>query len=426
MKKVNILLVLLVLVLPLVSAININIKSNYLQGETLLGTIEGNFLTPLTQENFYFYSDRSQIPLIFDVVKIQDKYYFYALLPVEERNYTLLIKDANYFENGRENKGDLEKNFSVLGNVTDFSVSPGFLVIKNESTLTVKSLNSVLSVSAKLLNSSQTLNVPAGQEKKLLFSASGIKNFTLAEIEISALNTKYLIPVAIISQSNPTSENITETEKFRFSRDRLNYSVYEKNETIFKIYLENLNNIVIKNIKINFSGELEDVITLNPDSIDELKENDHKEIEIRINAPIAKRYYGKISASAGNFSTETYLTINSFTKNETLPPQPSPYPEKQSCSDLNGILCLSDTKCSGIIQDSSDGDCCIGTCEKATSYIGHIIGIIIILIVAGGLFFLWRRSKKGKITSLDVLKKREASFEDKIQNREIRGNLTKS
>lgn len=41
-------------------------------------------------------------------------------------------------------------------------------------------------------------------------------------------------------------------------------------------------------------------------------------------------------------------------------------PETQSCSALNGIVCLSGEVCSGSTQKSSDGTCCLGTCGPAS------------------------------------------------------------
>lgn len=232
MKRAVILLIILIIPLILainVSAINLNMKENIKPGETLQAEIEGNFLSPLTQDDVYFYSDRLQIPLIFDIARIQDKYYIYALLPVAEKNYTLLIKQAHFFENGLEQTQDIQKSFSVEGNITDFSVTPGFIIASENFSITVESKNKALNIEAKFLTKSQNIQVPAGQKRKIYFSIDKIENFTLTNIEISALSTKYNVPSAIIplSKINETKKNITEEKKFRFSNSEFNFSVNE-------------------------------------------------------------------------------------------------------------------------------------------------------------------------------------------------------
>ena len=418
----------LLLILPIVSAVNINIQDNYPPGETLIGTLEGNFLSQLTQQNFYFYSNRVQIPLIFDIAKIQDKYYFYALLPVEEKNYTLLIKDVKYYENGHEFIQDLEKNFSVSGNASDFSVWPGFLIMKNSSEIFIESLSKSLTASVKFLNSTQQVQVGFAQKKKVSLEAS-VTNFTLTEVEVSGLNTKYLIPAAILSKSNISEiVNITETEKFRFSKSEYNFSVNKKNETEFKIYLQNLGDIEIKDISLNFSDTLQDTLNISPAEISALGEQDSQAIILTVNAKSVKKFIGKISATSENYSAESFIIITSFEENAALPQPPvSNTTGEISCADLNGVLCFSNQECSGTSQNTLEGLCCIsGGCQEKTSYWGYIIGIIIIITIGAGLYYLYIRSKKAKISSEDVLKKQTEKFEERINPREIRGGLTKT
>jgi hypothetical protein len=425
MKK-ELLILIMLIILPLVSAINVNIQDNYKPGETLLGSLEGNFLSQLTPENFYFFSNHAQIPLIFDIAKIQSKYYFYAILPVEERNYTLLIKDVRYYENGREFLKDIEKNFTVSGNVSDFFVYPGFLIMKNSTQIYLESLSQPLVASVTLLDSTQTVQVPIAQKKKVYLEAS-VSNFTLANVQISALNTNYLIPIAILSGS-PTKENITETEKFRFSKSDYDFSVYKQKETIFKIYLQNLGDKDIANITLNYSDTLQDTLDISQLEISSLAEQESKVITLAINAKTIKKFIGRIYATAENYSAESSIVITSFEENATLPEPftPSNATEKPGCPDLNGVLCLENQECSGTFKDSIEGKCCtLGSCQEPKSYSGYVIGVILLIAVAAGLYYLYMRSRKAKISSEDVMKKTTDKFEERINPKEIRGSLSK-
>lgn len=425
MKKELLMLFMILLVLPLVSAVNFDMKSNFQPGETLLGTLEGNFLSQLTQQNFYFYSDRSQIPLLFDIAKIQDKYYFYALLPAEEGNYTLIIRDAKYYENGKEVQADLEKNFTVSGNISDFSVYPGFIIMKNESSLSVESKSQPLAVSAVFMGSTQTVQVPIAQKKKLSFSAQGVNNFTLTSIQLSALNTKYSIPVAILSSSPENKTSVL--DEFRFSDSKYAFSVYEKNRSSFKIYLQNLGKNKRDNIRLIYSDTLKGTIAISPENITQLNGAEFAVINIIIEAKTYKTFQGTLTAYSGNESAETFITINSIESGKPLPANTNIQNKLSSCAEINGIICDSGQSCSGELRDSIEGlgICCTnGLCEENKSYWGTIIGIILIIAVAGALYYLYRRSKKANITSEDIMRKTTKKFEER--NSEIRGSLAKS
>jgi hypothetical protein len=425
MKK-SLIFAFLLFALPLASAVNININSNYKPGETLLGTVEGNFLSPLTAENFYFYSGRVQMPLIFDVAKIQDKYYFYAILPVEERNYTLVLKNLDYFENGKEISGDLEKNFSVSGSVIDFSISPGFVIMNNETTISLKSENSLLNVSINFLNYSDAVSVPVAQEKKVSLNSGGILGFLFTHLDVSALNTKYSIPVAILSPSSNVT-NASLTGGLDFSRSEFDFSVHKGNETGFSIYLENLGSGSVQNITLNFSDVLQDVLAISPSEIDEIKEHGNQKIDLTVNTREIKTYRGLITAYSGNISTESLIIINSLEENETLPlPTPSEPIGKQGCSSMGGLICAGQT-CTGVTADSFEGPCCMGTCGQATSYTGTIVGIVLLLGIAGGLYYLYHRYKKKKMNPDEILRKSEKNFEERMNpGKEVRGGLIKS
>jgi hypothetical protein len=410
------LLLTLLLFMPLVLAVDINIKDSYKPGETLIASIEGNFLSPLSTEDIYFYSDREQIPLVFDLARIQDAYYLYALLPNTEREYTIEIKDAYYFENGVENRKDIQKNLSVSGNITDFSVSPGFLIARNNFTIYAESKNSALTVSAKFLGSSQQVYIPAGQKKKIYFTVSGVTNFTLSYLELSALSTSYSVPVIVIpflNASNVSSENITTIgEEFKFLKSDYNLSVNVGKEESFNLYLVNLGDEV-RDIKINFSEELEDIMTLDPVEIDTLAQSESKKITLKIKTDSEGVYSGKITASSENHSATSYLTINSLPENVTIFPPITT--ENETCGFIAGSKCASDEQCNGESVQAADGACCLGACQKKPkSSAGTIIGVLLIVLVLGGIVFFYMKTRKGKTNPNEILKKRQQEAESRI------------
>ena len=427
MKKV--LLLILLLFIPLVSAVNINLKSNFLPGETLLATIEGNFLSPITPDNIYFYSDREYLPITFDIAQIQEKYYLYALLPIKERNYTLIIKDAHYFENAQEQIRDLEKNFSVSGNITDFSVYPGFIITRGNFTISIESKNSPLDLSTVILNQSQVVHIPIGQSKKIDFSVQ-VSNFTLTTLSLFSAGTRYEIPTAILSGNKTqylgnTTINITEASKFSFSRSEYNFSVNKGKSQVFSVYLKNLGEKPIEDIKLELSTTLKQVASLSPSELD-LNESNQKEIRLEITTDSIGTVIGRIKAESGNLSTSSEIIITSLSE-ETPLPTPTPSQEKEPCIYYGGTPCSSNQACTGQQIESSDSpSCCIGTCTAKKSYTGLVIGIILLLAVGIGLFFLYKKSKAKKASSKEIIEQKTNAFEKRFSGTEVRGDLARS
>lgn len=429
MKRV--LLILLILFLPLVSAVNINLKNSFQPGETLLATIEGNFLSQITQDNVYFISDRVSLPILFDISRINDKYYLYAMLPLQEREYSLVLKNIHYYEAGQEHTKDFEKNFTVSGNITDFSVYPGFIITRGNFTIILESKTSSLDISANILNQSKTVHLPIGETKKLSFSLV-TQNFTLTTLSVFAQETKYDIPVAIISnstkiysQSNTTNQTasnntVTTSEEFSFAKSSYSISVNQETQKIYELYLKNTGE-EIKNIDLVISDSLKDIISISPATL-ELESASSEKIELTILAAEEKVYRGTITANSENLSTSADITINSLSgsviQNTTT--------TQEVCDSYGGQICSSNQQCKGTTIDSLNGECCIGTCEAKKSNTAWIIGILILLLVAGGLGFLYLRQKKMKQTSpKQVLEKKSADFEKRL-GVESRGSLSRS
>lgn len=405
MKNISVLLILL-LILPLVSAVDINLKQEFKPGETMLANIEANILTPIKVQDIYFYSGRVQIPILFDVARIGDISYIYAQLPLTERNYTIVIKNLHFYENGIEQVKDIKKDFQVAGNVTDFSVSPGFIIATGDFSISIESKNKKIELQTTFLEEEKTVEVPAGQKKKILFSHD-LKNFTVTQLELSALNTVYSIPVAIIPKNDEAPENLTIIKSFRFNKDEFEFEVRVGEERTFSIYLQNLGDSKIEDIKIFVSNELKDIIQVSPEEMD-LEAGESNKTLLIIDADDIDEFEGKIYADSENFSTSSDLIIISKDEDEEI----APVEEDDICIIKNGFICESGYTCSVSVVKASDTDeCCInGSCDKKKSYTGTIIGIVLLLAVAGAVVFLYLRSKKKPESAEEIIKKKTESY----------------
>ena len=122
-RTILISLAFLILILPIISAVEIDMKSEFSQGETLMAKISGNFLEPIQEENIFFYRGHVRIPLEYDMAKIDDKYYVYAQLGDKgPNNYSLRIENTRYMQGVNMVEEDIIKNFVITDDLTDFKL----------------------------------------------------------------------------------------------------------------------------------------------------------------------------------------------------------------------------------------------------------------------------------------------------------------
>jgi len=140
MKKF-ITLFLILSLLPIISAVEFDMKTEFSMGETLIAKVSGNFLEPVLKEDIFFYRGHVKIPMQFDVAKIHDNFYIYAqLLDKYPANYSIVIKNAMYMEAGKINEQDIVKNFSIINSTADFSINPGFIITQQDFFIKVQNL----------------------------------------------------------------------------------------------------------------------------------------------------------------------------------------------------------------------------------------------------------------------------------------------
>src|SRR4030042_1425735 len=101
MKK-SAVFILILLLLPLLPAVEFDMKDNYAQGETIIARISGNFVTSVTRDNIFFYRGHVRIAMEYDITKIGEDYYLYAILSGKSpADYSVSVEDVKYMK-GRE------------------------------------------------------------------------------------------------------------------------------------------------------------------------------------------------------------------------------------------------------------------------------------------------------------------------------------
>ena len=341
MKRTILLFISLLLILPLMSAVEVDMKTEFSQGETLMAEISGNFLEYLEKENIFFYREHVRIPLDYDMAKIDDKYYIYAQLGDKApNNYSLRIENIRYIQGVNIVEEDIIKNFVITDDLADFKVNPGFIITDEPFVIEIQNLrafkieidineNKILAEGGffeslfNLGTFEPDIELFSGEIKNLEFDLGNETSFNF--IELSTENITYEIPVYVFVIKTTETEEDEET------------TTEEQNE----------------------SGEettTEEDEETTPDSEEE------EEDEIKI------------------VSTKT-------------------------CAEENGTICKDNEICNGTIIQARDATCCLGTCEEIKkSNTGKILGWSMVVIIVVFVIWFFKAKYKGAKKEINLLK----------------------
>ncbi len=404
MKKIF-LIILLLAILPSVFAISVSIDKTYTPRETILVKFDGNFLEPIIAENIQFYSGRQLVALEYNAAKLDNSYYLYAILPNIERNYTLVVKNVHYFEAGQEKTQTLQYNFSAIGNVSDFTVKPGFVITDTTFPLTLESNANQLTVQLNYADFSTSIDLMPGIPKTIQVPLQFTQNVTL--LKLKSQNTEYNIPVKSLTFAR-------ELKELSLDKQSYNLTIVRGSPYMLKIYLTNKGSEEIKDISISSNKNL----NITPSKISVLAPSAVAELNILMK-PL-ESFTDTIEASASGASVSSQIIVNvQIVPIQNLTPEEK---QERSCLEIGGFLCESNQLCSGSTEITIEGQCCMGTCKTQLSF-GTIIIIVLVVAAlgAGVYYFLKLRSKKPQ---KNVLKEVEQKYTEKFK--EVHGNLTKT
>jgi hypothetical protein len=431
MKKRGLLVLFLAIILiSTASAVEIQLsKENYYPGETLQAEIYGNFLQPLKLENIHFYRDRN-IPVVYDILKLSDKYLFYALLPYQTGNYSLKLRDIRYTTATGSSTDDVIKNFQIQqqpSNKTILTIEPGFIVAKKDFSFKVKTNKfTEIKPEFKATGQTKTLSLTQGEKKQISFSIQNIENYTESTITIQ----DYEIPVIVVPKKSD-QEIIEQTGSFRFNPLEIKATILKNQNFSSKVKLMNLGDIDISNISIQKNINLD--ISISPNNIDLLEQGEQKFINITLSPNEKGNYTGNISAFSENISTILNINVK-VSENKSEVEFETPIYTNKTCSEIGGKICLLNETCDNC-QDSSDAYCCcIGQClptqDEDEEGSGWIYGIIIVVLVLAGLGVLFYfMKKKQKQQPNQEIEKRQKNYEQRMSqqpSKQTKDSLSKT
>jgi len=364
-KTILILLAFLILILPLMSAVEVDMKTEFSQGETLMAEISGNFLEYLEKENIFFYREHVKIPLDYDIAKIDDKYYVYAQLGDKTpNNYSLRIENTRYMQGVNIVEEDIVKNFVITDNLADFRINPGFIIVDEAFTIEIQNLrdfkveidiNENKTSTGKSLFESlfslgtfeSDIELFSGEIKDLEFDLGNETSFNFIELKTENITYKIPIYVFVIETTTEESEETTTEEGEETTTEEGEETTTEEGEET-------------TTEEENESGE-----ETTTEDEETTSDSEEEEDEIKI------------------VSTKT-------------------------CAEENGAICEDNERCNGTIIQARDATCCLDTCQVIKkSNTGKILGwsmVIIILLVLIWFFKVKYKGAKKEINLLNIAK----------------------
>lgn len=477
-KSFNFFLLLFIILffsLTLVSSAQIQLsKESYSAGETLIARLDADFSNSLSSSNVFFYRGHVLINVIYDAVFSNNTFFIYAITPDTARDYTIVIKNVKYRENGIAKEADISRNFSVSSEKAEFYASPGFIL--TEGNFNIRAVNkkeNYTSIKASFQSIQQNISLSPLGYKIISLSAKDISVFSIIYLSLESSKTSYSIPVLVYPSTTQTTTGTNYTNETNVpanvsqgtNASALNYTnetnvpanisqdanasganasqpdamEYQAQETlkfspesitelsliqeqlpiILPISLMNLYTEIITDISLSYDKALEGIISLEPDFIESIEPASSQNLELAINQIGKEGFFnGSIYAKAGNFSAVFYLEVEITKDYSTLGSLEIAAGEE--CNADYETLCQPSEFCANATgRYTADGSCCPegGICKKLeqekpkSSSSAKIIGFAILFAVIIIALLLFLKFKKAKKKDIgDIYKKAEDKY----------------
>jgi len=335
--------------LSFASAVQIDTQTNYLKGENFVAKVSGNFYTPLSKSNIYFYRGLVETSFgVYSLDKIDGDYYISFTIPTEKipGNYSLEIKGARYYSGNQLSEENVSKKFEIK-NKTAFAIISPALSRPSDYYYNLSVQN--------LLD--KKIDVEYGKE------GTTTKNISLNYGEIKKVEIKAF-------------------EGNKFENVFFSYG----NETLFAVVYSNLTSIPIENQ--TYSDNSTNNKTNSTD-----------------NSSDSWSFWDLFKGGSDKNETNKSEVNNSQSKNET----PNQSVEAlQTCSEMNLSVCSESEECdTGNYVNGQDSQCCNGNCvapKKSSSSWGTIGWILIGAVALFLVWFFFFKFKKARRTPKKLIK----------------------
>lgn len=410
----------ILLILPLISSVDFNVKSEYNKEEAIIAELAGQFYSPPLKENIYFYRGHVRIAIEPEIAKINEKYYVYASLAGKNPgNYSIVIEDVEYRDAGKITTDDIVRNFTISDNLSVFSIHPGFVSTGDDFSITIDNLQEEsieLSISEETLLGKET-GLSYEEENYTIFPGTRDIEFTIDKKEISEATIKmltfssgeqeYKVPVSIFTDEESSGEILL---SFDMAPKEIELTMPTNSNKTKLVYLYNTGTSALNNVKVTLDESLKPYVVLSQDSFGQILPQDNANFVMSIVSGGEQSLGGKIKVTTEDgLSDEMRVSLNFVADYESdEEEQQQDLSTTQTCEEIGGVVCINDEECDGDNVFAKNQFCCIGNCIKPIkSSWGKLIGwgIVIVLISGAVWFFIKYKKVKPKIDLLKAVRK---------------------
>lgn len=369
--------------MPLTSAVSLDMQESYQPKQTIITEISGNILSPIEKEDISLKRKNVQVPIEYDIKRLENKYYLYLIAPQNENNYTLYINDIETTANGIPTTLDFQQNFTVSGEIIPYTIKPGFLTSENDYELSItlnKDLEELISISFPEEHS-ETLS--PGENTITISTENTDLGLHIINVGI------YTIPI-LITQTSPSNNSNSETQdsyEVIFLPTNIETTILMGESPRYPLTIYNSGNIISSNLILEYNTE---VFIITPSTIPQLLPEE--EFYFNLSLKNQDQPINEIIILKSNNIYQEFPVIIDYTQNPdevVLPDIPDPS-ETPFCSSLGGKICTSNQECNGDTATSRDSNlCCLADCVTQSSddeggnssIIGYTIAAIVLIII---------------------------------------------
>jgi len=419
MKKLYFLFIVL-LFIPFTLAISTDMKPIYQPSETLIIEILGNILQPITPEDVELKRVNVQVPWEYDVKRVGERYFLWGILPDEENNYTLIIKDVRTTVSGVPQNVDFSQDFSTFGELISYSIKPGFIITQDDQFEITTFLYGDFPepISVNFPQEHEVILSPG--ENKLTFSTLSVEpGFSIIQVGI------YPTPILILGeeQDNTQVDEIILPE-FRFFPKTIESVILFDEAPFYPFSIINTGGESIEDLILEYDSE---IFIIEPSLQEVIAAGETLNYTLTLkkqNEPIEET----ILLRSGDLLIEFPITV-AYTEN--LEQAQTPYLEEDYletqgyyCEELGGKACTAGEVCATDSVSSLDiSSCCLGTCstpteESSFAWVGYLIAavLLVVVVIILGRYIKTRKQRhplEKTLTNLEKKKKKRRFDEHK-------------
>ncbi len=421
MKKEAIIILFLISITLATAQPSLELNKQTLQpGETLLGkiTTSGEFAEKIIYSQIQFYEGKKQVSFDYDFAFYDNTYFLYAYL-TRQGNFTLKIDNIIYRENQELKSANLEQAIEIKEQFIDENktqtqillIKPGFIFSSEIPEINLENKgNTDLEVSYL----DQTVTLLPLQTQQISYSPENAFSY----LAISSYE-EFNIPIIYFPFENPPEQIEQKIESnLKASPTKLQLKLNAKKQQQETIQLINFGQSNI--IDITILSDLEiltipEITQIPAKSIYNLTLDFYSEQQGVFNSNLTILF----SENDSQDSIIIPLEIYAFPEEQDLE---NIEQQDQTCAELSGKVCNSNEVCSVSLKLTFGGEyCCLGTCEKPEEEGGSwgwLWGLIIILALGGGGYFIYKKVKKTKpIQPGEKLKQTSKLYERRVKGR---------